>query len=220
MFCGCSKLKSITFDNFNTSSVNNMKEMFYDCKYLESLDLSTFNTKSVTSMEKMFSNSQSLISLDLSNFDTSSVINMKEMFSGCSSLIYLNLNSFMEKNNVDIDFILNNINNGTIYCINEEKSPKISSVIKSNNFKNDCENDCFNNNKKKIIINKKICIEKCSNDPEYIYELNNICYNYNPNILDDEQTESQNILGTSENIIVSEISDGSAITEIEPRRNH
>ena len=90
-----SNLISINFNNnFNTSSVTNMKRMFSDYNSLTSLDLSNFNTSNVTNMEGMFDLCSSLTYLDLSNFNTSSVINMQCMFSSCKSLTTLDLSSF------------------------------------------------------------------------------------------------------------------------------
>ena len=40
MFYNCSKLEKINLSNFDTSSVTDMKEMFYGCESLTSLDLS------------------------------------------------------------------------------------------------------------------------------------------------------------------------------------
>ena len=41
---------------------------------------------------------------------------------------------------------------------------------------NDCNNVCFSETKK-IILDKKICIDNCKHDDTYIYEYNNFCFN-------------------------------------------
>ena len=81
-------------ENFNTSAVTNMREMFLGCHRLTSLNLSNFNTSKVTDMNSMFSGCSSLTELNVSNFNTSKVTNMGYMFSGCSSLTELNLSNF------------------------------------------------------------------------------------------------------------------------------
>ena len=69
MFNECHKLKEIKgIDNFNTSKVTDMREMFNGCEELEYLDLSNFNTSNVTSMESMFSKCNKLKYLNLQNF--------------------------------------------------------------------------------------------------------------------------------------------------------
>ena len=98
------KLNSIIFgDNFITSSVINMRNMFAGLSSLKSIDVSNFDTSNVTDMFHMFYACKSLVSLDLSNFDTSKVTNMESMFSmyrfqSDNSLITINLCSFNTTN--------------------------------------------------------------------------------------------------------------------------
>ena len=94
MFSYCSGLISLDLSNFVTSSVTIMEYMFNGCSSLTSLDVSNFDTSSVTYMGSMFADCSSLTSLDISNFNTSSVISMSTMFSGCSSLTTLDLSNF------------------------------------------------------------------------------------------------------------------------------
>ena len=94
----CSYLFDYTYelklDNFNTSKVTNMHNMFDDCSGLTSLDVSHFDTSNVTNMIGMFGGCSSLTNLDVSNFDTSKVTDMLYMFGSCSSLTSLNLGNF------------------------------------------------------------------------------------------------------------------------------
>ncbi len=99
---GKTNLISIDFNNnFNTSKVTNMYDMFsvvnVDGKFQE-LDLSSFNTSKVTDMSSMFERCSSLVNLDLSNFNTSKVTIMRNMFRSCKSLININISSFNTMN--------------------------------------------------------------------------------------------------------------------------
>ena len=44
MFDGCSSLKELNLNNFNTNNVTNMSYMFYGCSSLKELNLNNFNT--------------------------------------------------------------------------------------------------------------------------------------------------------------------------------
>ena len=95
MFRRFINLKAINFgDNFDTSNVTNMTNMFYNCRSLTDLDLSCFNTSKVTNMFQMFAGCENLVYLDLSCFNTSKVTNMFQMFDGCENLVYLDLSYF------------------------------------------------------------------------------------------------------------------------------
>ena len=102
MFFQLMALTSIDFgDNFNTSNVTDMSEMFYGCSYLTSLDLSNFNTSNVRSMYGMFCYCNRLTSLDLTNFNTANVTDMSRMFSYCN-LTSLDLSNFNTANVTDM----------------------------------------------------------------------------------------------------------------------
>ena len=60
--------------------------MFDSCNALTSLDLSGWDTSNVNNMRNMFSGCGALTSLDLSGWDTSNVIDMNNMFGGCIAL--------------------------------------------------------------------------------------------------------------------------------------
>ena len=55
MFRGCSSLKELNLNNFNSNNVINMECMFYLCSSLKELNLNNFNTNNVTNMSGMFS---------------------------------------------------------------------------------------------------------------------------------------------------------------------
>ena len=109
MFSKFNNLIQINFNNnFNTSKVTDMSDMFRNCSSLTSLDLSSFNTSSVTNMDYMFNNCSSLTSLDLSGFNTSKVTHMSGMFKGCSSLTSLDLSNFNTSNVTYMSYMFNN----------------------------------------------------------------------------------------------------------------
>ena len=55
MFWGCSSLKELNLNNFNTNNVTDMSYMFSRCSSLKVLNLINFNTNNVTYMSYMFS---------------------------------------------------------------------------------------------------------------------------------------------------------------------
>ena len=114
-------LTSISFGNFNTSNVTNMKDMFSGCSALTSLNLSNFNTSKVTNMGYMFWGCSKLTSLNVSNFNTSNVTDMKWMFSYCSSLTSLNVSNFNTSNVTNMSYMF-------YYC------PKLTSLDHLSNF--------------------------------------------------------------------------------------
>jgi len=102
LFANLDKVKSITFDNFDTSEVTSMKGMFSGCSGIEELDLSDFVTEQVTDMSRMFQKCSALTSLDLSSFDTENVTNMSQLFKECSSLVELDLRGINTQNVTDM----------------------------------------------------------------------------------------------------------------------
>ncbi len=108
MFSVCSSLTSLDLSSFNTAKVTNMNDMFASCSSLTSLNLSTFDTSNVTDMRYMFDCCSSLTSLDLSNFNTANVTDMQRMFESCSSLTSLDLSSFNTANVVNMSQMFRN----------------------------------------------------------------------------------------------------------------
>ena len=50
MFYGCSSLKELNLNNFNSNNVRHTGGMFYGCSSLKELNLNNFNTNNVTYM--------------------------------------------------------------------------------------------------------------------------------------------------------------------------
>lgn len=102
MFSNTHNLISLDLSSFDTRNVAIMKDMFYNTYKLKTVNLSSFDTQNVTDMRGMFKDSHTLQSLDLSNFDTSKVTSMTEMFSGASALVSLDLSNFNTSNVTDM----------------------------------------------------------------------------------------------------------------------
>ena len=56
MFYGCSSLKELDLNNFNTINVKDMCRMFSQCSSLKELNLNNFNTNNVTHISYINSN--------------------------------------------------------------------------------------------------------------------------------------------------------------------
>ena len=54
MFNGCSSLKELNLNNFNTNNVTNMSNIFYECLSLEIINLDNFYIYKVEDMNNMF----------------------------------------------------------------------------------------------------------------------------------------------------------------------
>jgi len=105
IFYNYTVLEKIKFDNFDTSNVISMTDMFRECIALKELDLSSFDTSEVTSMYTMFYNCKSLKKLDLSSFNTENVTSMLWMFGYCTSLEELDLSSFKTDSVTDMSYM-------------------------------------------------------------------------------------------------------------------
>ena len=188
MFKNCKNLKDIIFGDFDTSKVTSMAHMFSGTA-VKLLDLSKFDTSSVSNMNYMFHNNKELISLDLSSFDTSKVTKMDNMFYSCESLLFINLYSFKENSELNILKMFDFTKDDLFYCIND-KMDKIKNLLSQKKNVNMCDHDCFKSHNKKIVPAKKICVDNC-NETEYLYEINNICYNssINDNLSQNNITE-------------------------------
>ena len=93
MFYGCSSLTSIKFKDGIISNVEDMSHMFDGCSSLNPSNLiNNFDTSKVTDMSNMFSDTK-LSSFNFSKFVVSKVKSMSSMFSWCTSLKSITLSS-------------------------------------------------------------------------------------------------------------------------------
>ena len=85
--------KKITFQNVDTSLVEDMSYMFENCERLETVDLSSLNTESVKTMNSMFKNCKNLKKVELKNIDTPLLTDMNQMFENCYNLEQVDISS-------------------------------------------------------------------------------------------------------------------------------
>ncbi len=86
LFAGCTNLKEVKFDNFDTSRMMMSNSMFNGCAKVESLKLATFDTTQTMYLSSMFENCTSLEELDLSAFTINSGAMLTNLINGCTSL--------------------------------------------------------------------------------------------------------------------------------------
>ncbi len=86
------------------------------------------------------------------------------MFYGCESLISLDLSnynsSFFSRD------MFTNCNPKLIFCMNDQNIPK---VLK--NYTLNCSNICFTNDNHKLIKEKSICVDDCTEDYNFEYNI-------------------------------------------------
>ena len=104
MFLRCENIQSVDLSNFDTKNVTDMSYMFCLCKSLREVK-QNFNTSNVINMSDMFG-STAIQKLDLSNFDTKKVESIGWMFYECSALTYLDISGFDMSNILDADVFL------------------------------------------------------------------------------------------------------------------
>lgn len=126
MFNGCANLMALDLSHFDTSKVTTTSYMFKGCTYLMALDLSRFDTSEVTDMSYMFANCERLATLDVSSFDTSNVINMGDMFYYCKGLTTLDLSNFDTSKVTFMSWMFNNCTGLTMLDLSNFDTSKVT----------------------------------------------------------------------------------------------
>ena len=67
MFKGCSSLKRLNINKFNTDNITDMNGTFQGCLSLEEINLNNFNNNNVTNMSYIFYHCSSLEELNCNN---------------------------------------------------------------------------------------------------------------------------------------------------------
>ena len=98
MFSGCTSLAEIDTRDWDTSSIENMKYLFYNCILLKSLtgkvkdgmipsnNISSWNVKNVKTMSKMFFYCYSLLRINIGWKNVRSDLDISWMFENCYDL--------------------------------------------------------------------------------------------------------------------------------------
>ena len=92
-------IKRLNLTGFDTSNVEDMREMFGSYNICspsnipDPIDFSSFNTSNVRTMAGMFSGA-CLPTIDIRNFDTRNVVDMQYTFAGLKNVRYLDLHGF------------------------------------------------------------------------------------------------------------------------------
>ena len=93
VFAGCSGLREINVQNWNTSKVTDLAAIFSSCS-IKTVDVSNWDTSQVTDMQLMFMECYQLESIDISNFNTEKVTSMRAMFADCKKLKEVRVGNF------------------------------------------------------------------------------------------------------------------------------
>ena len=174
MFKGCKSLIYLNLQGFETSNVKDMESMFEGCESLQNLDLRNFRTPNVHYMNKMFSGCIKLETLYFNYISSESLGTMHQMFYNCKNLQYLNIYSLTEKTQTFSEIFEGTSNYFTL-CIKEnENIPNIfKEILKKENTKRDCSDNCYGTNKKRADVpDKLLCCPKV--------EYNGNCYDKCP----------------------------------------
>ena len=145
------------------------------------MDLSLIDSSKVINMNSLFNNCENLQDLNIPYFNTEKVQDITSIFDGCSKLEILNINSFVQNNYIDFSDLFKDISKELVYCLKEKsENQEIINILQNKNAINNCTFICKNRNEK-IISENYMCIVECSQNNNYRYEYNNICFNKCPN---------------------------------------
>ena len=123
MFAG-TNVATLDLSSFDTSNVTGMTDMFFGSAATEIKGLEKFNTSNVTNMSGMFYNCK-VANLELSNFDTSKVTDMSWMFYQ-SVATSLDLSSFDTTNVTDMSKMFYNSKATTGYARSQEDADRFN----------------------------------------------------------------------------------------------
>lgn len=134
MFQNCYSLRAIDLSSLDTSNVTNMTNMFYECSSFTILDLSNWDTSNVEHMYGMFAYCFDLVYLDLRNWDTSNVVNMSDMFRSCYNLHTIRLDDFNLGSETLVYDMFSGCDNLVALRLDNCNNATIDKIINSSNF--------------------------------------------------------------------------------------
>ena len=127
-------IKSIDFkDNFDTSKVTNMHDMFAYCTNLQELDLSSFDTTNVINMQAMFrgylEKPMNITKIIFGqNFKTNNVTDMRAMFGNCGNLTEVDVSGFDTSNVTDMHDMFSGCQSITYVNISNFNTSKVTDM--------------------------------------------------------------------------------------------
>ena len=130
MFNHCAGLTTLDLTNFDTSNCTNMSNMFAYCAGLTTLNLSHFDTSKVENMEGMFALCAGLTTLDVSNFDTSKCTTMISMFTECANLTTLDVFNFDTSKCTDISHMFENCTSLTTLNLSNFNTSNVEYMVR------------------------------------------------------------------------------------------
>ena len=94
IFNGFINVEKIVFENFDTSSVPIMNDMFKDLSKLTSVNMTALDTSGVYQMTGLFSGCSSLTNIDLSGLGSNNLAGISNMFYNCNALTEIIMKNF------------------------------------------------------------------------------------------------------------------------------
>ena len=174
-FENCSNLEVIDFTSFNSFNIKSMNSLFKGCSSLSNIiGLETIDTSSLENIEEMFVNCSTLSFINLSSFNLDKIKNKNRTFDNNESLKYVILKSTNNLNSTLYEIFNStyfNENNNTNITIQVNGHSKINSswfeiIDKEEDFNITCDNgtnekcrECNNDTNKNLNINCKSCNE-------------------------------------------------------------
>lgn len=128
MFYKCTSLTTVDVSGFNTSNVFGMEYMFSECRALKTVDVSNFDTSKVNSFCRMFYQCDALESIDVSGFDTSEAVTMDGMFAWCPVLKSLDVSKFDTSNVTNMSHMFYNCKNITELNVENFDTSKVTDM--------------------------------------------------------------------------------------------
>ncbi|MBQ8502713.1 MAG: BspA family leucine-rich repeat surface protein [Clostridia bacterium] len=119
-------------ENFDTSGVTSMKEMFRGCNFTE-FDLDTLDVSNVNDMSYMFKDCLLLKSIKSENSDTGNVAKFNNMLDGCAALNDLSLKNIDLSHTSNIDYMFYGCSSLEVIDLSSWKNT--SSIVSINAFR-------------------------------------------------------------------------------------
>ena len=127
MFQGMTALEELDILHFNTSQVDNMKNLFKDVAKVAKLDLTNFNSRKATDMTSMFDGMEALSDLKLGpDFSFEMANNLDYMFHNTYSLKSIDLGE------VDIQ---KTFSLAGMFAIDDQSRDQLEKIYTTNEFK-------------------------------------------------------------------------------------